>query len=55
MVELLNKQDAAYDFLGNEGNVFWFRTDLDAPRGRIVAIDITKPENITDRRPRGGG
>jgi prolyl oligopeptidase len=47
VVELLNKQDASYDFIGCDGNTFWFQTDLAAPRGRIVAIDITKPENIT--------
>ena len=46
VVELLNKQDASYDFLGCEGNTFWFRTDLAAPRGRIVAIDISKPDEI---------
>jgi prolyl oligopeptidase len=46
VVELLNKRDAAYDFLGCDGNVFWFKTDLAASRGRIVAIDITKPEEI---------
>lgn len=46
VVELLNKQDAAYEFIGCEGNIFWFKTDLAAPRGRIVAIDITKPEEI---------
>jgi prolyl oligopeptidase len=46
VVELLNKQDAAYDFVGCDGNIFWFKTDLAAPRGRIVAIDITKPEEI---------
>ncbi|HEX8077846.1 MAG TPA: prolyl oligopeptidase family serine peptidase, partial [Chthoniobacterales bacterium] len=46
VVELLNKQDAAYDFIGCEGNIFWFKTDLAAPRGRIVAIDISRPEEI---------
>ena len=46
VVELLNKQDAAYDFVGCDGNVFWFKTDLGAPRGRIAAVDITKPEEI---------
>jgi prolyl oligopeptidase len=46
VVELLNKQDAAYDFLGCDANTFWFKTDLAGPRGRIVAIDITKPEEI---------
>jgi prolyl oligopeptidase len=47
VVELLNKQDAAYDFLGYEGNTVWFKTDLGAPRGRIVSIDALKPERIT--------
>src|SRR3954469_14594283 len=46
VVELLNKQDALYSFLGCDGNTFWFRTDLAAARGRIVAIDVTKPEEI---------
>ena len=51
VVELLNKQDAHYGFLGCEGNVFWFRTDLAAPKARIVAIDISKPDNITTLVP----
>ncbi|HKP03917.1 MAG TPA: prolyl oligopeptidase family serine peptidase [Chthoniobacterales bacterium] len=46
VIELLNKQDAAYSFLGCDGNHFWFKTDLAAPKGRIVAIDITKPDEI---------
>jgi len=44
VVELLNEFDAAYDFVGNDGPKFWFRTDADAPRGRVVEIDITAPE-----------
>ncbi|MBN1417310.1 MAG: S9 family peptidase [Planctomycetes bacterium] len=43
VVELLPDFDAAYDFVGNDGPVFRFRTDLDAPRGRVVAIDIRSP------------
>jgi prolyl oligopeptidase len=43
VVELLRDADAKYDFLGNEGDVFFFRTDLDAPRLRVIAIDIRKP------------
>jgi prolyl oligopeptidase len=41
---LLEKADGAYTILGNNGSRFWFYTDRDAPRGRIVAIDITKPQ-----------
>jgi prolyl oligopeptidase len=44
VVELLNDFDAAYSFIDNVGTVFYFRTDLDAPRGRVIAIDITRPE-----------
>ena len=51
VVELLNKADAEYSFLGNEGSVFWFRTNLNAPRGRIIAIDTTKPEEIRELVP----
>ncbi len=43
-VELLNDFDASYDLIGNEGSVFWFQTDLDAPRSRVIAIDLRKPE-----------
>ena len=44
VVELLNDFDAQYNFIDNDGPVFWFKTDLNAPRGRIIAIDVTKPE-----------
>lgn len=44
VVELLNDFDAGYIFIDNDGPRFWFRTDLDAPRGRVIAIDIQHPE-----------
>ncbi|MBO0778881.1 MAG: S9 family peptidase [Ktedonobacteraceae bacterium] len=43
-VRLLDDFDARYDFSGNDGPVFYFHTTLDAPRGRVIAIDIRKPE-----------
>lgn len=42
-VELIDRLEAAYLFLGNDGPLFYFRTDLDAPRGRVIAIDIRRP------------
>jgi prolyl oligopeptidase len=42
--ELLTDFDADYTFIDNDGPLFWFRTDLNAPRGRVIAIDIRKPE-----------
>jgi prolyl oligopeptidase len=44
VVELLMDFDADYSFLDNDGPVFWFRTDLNAPRARVIAIDVTRPE-----------
>lgn len=49
VVELLNDFDAQYQFIDNDGPVFWFQTDLDAPRGRVIAIDINHPEKANWR------
>jgi prolyl oligopeptidase len=44
VVKLLDDFDAEYTFLDNDGEVFWLKTDLDAPRGKIIAIDTRHPE-----------
>ncbi len=44
VVRLLDRFDAQYSFLGNDGPVLYLQTDLDAPRGRIVAIDLRRPD-----------
>ena len=44
VVRLLDNFDASYTFLGNDGTVFYFLTDLDAPRRRVIAIDTRHPE-----------
>ncbi len=41
---LIGEWNASYQFLGNDRTKFYFLTDADAPRYRIVAIDIHKPE-----------
>jgi len=44
VVRLLDDFDAGYGFVGNDGPVFYFLTDLDAPRKRVIAIDTRHPE-----------
>ncbi len=44
VVKLLDDFDAQYQFIDNDGPVFWIQTDLDAPRGKLIAIDTTHPE-----------
>jgi len=43
IVELISEFEASYSFIDNDGDIFWFRTDLDAPRGRVIAIDTKNP------------
>jgi prolyl oligopeptidase len=41
---LIGDWNAAYEFLGNTKSTLYFLTDRDAPRYRIVAIDINSPD-----------
>ena len=43
-VELITGFDARYYFVGNEGPVFYFNTDHEAPLGRVIAVDIRHPQ-----------
>jgi prolyl oligopeptidase len=43
-ITLVDSFDNEYSLLGNDGPVFYFKTDLDAPKGRVIAVDIRSPE-----------
>ncbi|BAT51742.1 prolyl oligopeptidase [Nostoc sp. NIES-3756] len=49
VVELINQFEANYSFIEHDETVFYFRTDLDAPRGRVIAIDVNIPEKAAWR------
>ncbi len=42
-VMLIEGFDHEYLFLANEGRRFYFKTNKDAPNGRVIAIDIDRP------------
>jgi prolyl oligopeptidase len=42
-VELIAELKDHYAFLGNDGPRFYFYTNHAAPRGKIVALDVTRP------------
>ncbi|MFK7818484.1 MAG: S9 family peptidase, partial [Planctomycetaceae bacterium] len=42
-VDLIDTFENDYTFVGNDGPNFFFRTDLEASRGRVVAINIHEP------------
>ncbi len=41
--KLLDKADAMYAPVHNTGSLFYFHTDLNAPRGKVVTIDLKNP------------
>ncbi len=43
-VDLVTSFDHEYSFVGNDGPVFFFKTDREAPRRQLVAVDIRQPE-----------
>ena len=43
LLKLMDDNDARYSVVHNAGPVLYVRTDLDAPRGRLIEIDLRKP------------
>ncbi len=41
--ELIDNFDNEYSFIGNDDHVLYFKTNVDAPKRRIIAIDLRKP------------
>ncbi|MEL7508530.1 MAG: prolyl oligopeptidase family serine peptidase [Cyanobacteria bacterium J06554_1] len=41
VAELISEFEASYNLIDSEGTTFWFQTDLDASRGRVIALDLT--------------
>lgn len=56
-IPLIDRADGVYFFVGNEGRAFYFQTNVDAPRGRVIAVDLDNPapENWQVIIPEGEG
>jgi prolyl oligopeptidase len=46
-VELISQVEATYELVGSDGTRFYFFTNLDAPRGKLIAVDIEYPNKST--------
>ncbi|HEY9619763.1 MAG TPA: prolyl oligopeptidase family serine peptidase [Crinalium sp.] len=44
VLELINTFEADYGVIDNQDSLFWIQTDLNAPRKRVIAIDINTPD-----------
>jgi prolyl oligopeptidase len=47
-IKLFDTADAEYEFVGNVGSTILVRTDLDAPRGRVVTVDLDRFEAASE-------
>jgi len=43
-IDLIDNFENGFSLIGNDGPVFYFETDYEAPNGRVVAIDTRKPD-----------
>lgn len=50
-VDLIDKFEDDFSFVANRGDTFYFYTDKDAPKGRLVAIDRTAPDQLQEIIP----
>jgi prolyl oligopeptidase len=50
-IKLLDRADAVYQHIATLGRTIYLQTDLDAPFGRIVAIDLDRPDEIREIVP----
>ena len=49
LVRLLGDLEAAYQPMGSSGNILYVRTDLDASRNRVIALDMSEGANAAPR------
>jgi prolyl oligopeptidase len=44
VIELISEFKASYSVIDNDEDTLWLRTDLNAPRGRVIAIALNNPD-----------
>ncbi|MFM9905034.1 MAG: prolyl oligopeptidase family serine peptidase [Pyrinomonadaceae bacterium] len=44
IIPVIEKLEAAYNVIGNDGSTFYFHSDKDAPRSRIISTDVLAPK-----------
>ena len=49
VTELLTGFESDYQFIGNDGSVFYFKTDHSAPKRRIISIDVEHPSLVHEQ------
>jgi prolyl oligopeptidase len=51
VTKMIDNFDAGFDYITNEGTLFYFQTNKDAPRYKLITIDIARPTEHQDILP----
>ncbi|MCH2134428.1 MAG: prolyl oligopeptidase family serine peptidase [Phycisphaerales bacterium] len=51
MKPLIDNFESAWSLVGNDGSMLYFKTDNQAPRGRLVGIDLDDPSTVQEIIP----
>jgi prolyl oligopeptidase len=54
VIELINEFEASFSLIDNDGPLFWLETDLEAPRSRVISININNPPKSPLSHNKGG-
>jgi hypothetical protein len=46
MVKLIDNWEAQYGYVTNEGTRFWFKTNLNAPKNKLITIDLANSTEV---------
>lgn len=46
IIPLVSNRDSSWAFVGNDGPIFYFRTDKDAERGKLVSVNVLARAHI---------
>lgn len=50
---IVNKFEAHYSYITNDGQIFWFETTLGAPKNRVVKYDVGSPLLVSFNSSKG--
>ncbi len=51
VIKLFEEQKAKYKFIGNHGTTFYFLSDLNNPKGSVIAVDLKSPKEVKEIIP----
>lgn len=45
-MKLIDNWDAQYEYITNEGTLFWIKTNHKAPKNKLINIDLAHPDEV---------